>query len=895
MSKFISLTIFIFLSLSFFAHRGEFASIENVNIVETEDSYIYKFQFENIKQTNLSNITIELVINGEPLQLIEIKEIKSKFKFVAGEFTILKKGFDITNDVVQIEVTKLFGKRNDWGGWDSPTYETKQSNTLASEFFADAPWRMKKTDENGLERDIPIHFYLHDAHKVQLITLQIDYINVRIKNASSSSFGPVLTYNNISDASFKSMFSSKSPNDPQLDIQEFKLSSFSASSSYTMDFDEDNDIFGDDFVEADQTYWYFTFNIPASELQGMEDIIDVEVKIGYSNTTISSDYIGLRIFRQNENLPSMPNWYRGDTHLHSLFTQNSAETGLPIEATIEAGKLIGLDWFTTTDHTSDYDNYGGGNIHTNWTKLQSMVQTLNTQNPNFKIIAGQEVATNNASGDLVHMLAYPSQNDPFSLQFLGDGDGDLSSTSIFIDDVINKLKVTDGFSYAAHPFSTADKLPTIPVGGGIWNFGNTLLPANGNNFPETGGNIICNDVNSTSDIFSSETGKLFKDRIVGAQLWNVRNGRETTSSVTGELDPWNVRGNDTPFSVFDTASFSHHIKKFRQGQEVVNLANRLGLVKKNANIDYKNWKLYISAGADAHGSFNFSNTDDFGSLGDLNTNAVGKLTTLTYCPDGMGDNGEGILKALYKGNTTLSDGPIVTIGISDDGNNASNEILMGDDKVVNTLNIENYYLNIDYVTTVEFGNLNYLKLIAGTETGEITRMMPLTVTGGTNNINLLLTDILDSLFQNSTVPDSSYFYLRAEIQTTKDYTAVSSIYGSTYDNYHSFSNPIWISLYDVIPPAPEEPEEPITEFSLTVFPNPFEGDISLTIKNPTDKPVKINFYNDLGQIISSLTYPVQGEETIALPQNIIDLAKGVYTVKATVENYEAIETIVKIK
>ncbi len=894
MSKILSFLIATLISLPFFAHRGQFASIEHVNIIETENSYIYQFQFENVLKANLSNVTIELVINQTPQQLIEIKKIKSKTQFVASEFIIPKEGFDIENDVVQIEVTKIFGKRNDWGGWDSPNYQTKQSNTLASEFFADAPWRMKKTDDNGNERAIPVHFYLHDADKVQLITLQIDYINIKIKNASSSSFGPVLKYNNISDAAFKGMFTSKAPNDPQLDIQEFKLSSFSASSSYTMDFDEDSDFFGDDFVNADHAYWYFTFNIPPSDLQGMEDIIDIEVEIGYSNTTISNDFIGLRVFRQNEDIPSMPNWYRGDTHLHSLFTQNSAETGEPIEATVEAGKLIGLDWFTSTDHTSDYDNYGGGNINTNWNKIQSIVQGLNTQNTAFKVIAAQEVATNNAKGDLVHMLAYPSYSAPFSLQFLGDGDGDLSSTNVYIDDVVNKLKVTDGFSYAAHPFATADKLPTIPVGGGIWNFGEASFPANGNNFPETGGNIICNDVNGTSDILSSESGKLIKDRIVGAQIWNVRNGRETSSQITGELDPWNVRGNDTPFSVTDTASYSQHIKKFKQGQEIVNHANKIGLIKKNSDNTYKNWKLFISAGADAHGSFNFSNTDDFGSVGIINTNAVGKLTTIAYCPNGMGDNGENVLKALYQGNTSLSDGPIVTIGISNDGNNASNEILMGEDTIINTLNIGDYYLNIDYVTTAEFGNINYLKLIAGTETGEIERIMPITGVSGTNNINLLLSDALDSVFQNTTVPDSSYFYLRAEIQTVKDYSAMSAIYGSSYDIFHSFTNPIWMILYDYIPPTPEV-ETPVTEFSLTAYPNPFEGDVSLTIKNPTDQPVKINFYNDLGQLISSLSYQINGEQTITIPPSVLDLAKGIYTVKASVENYEASVKLIKAK
>lgn len=866
------------------AHRGQFVSIENVLIEENNKTYTYNFQFENIEQQELHNITIELVINSKTVQSMEIPVVPRMIKYLNRKFIINKKGFDIKKDVVQIEVTKIFGKRNDWGGWDSPNYipEIKQANTLYSETYADAPWRMKKTDENGNLNSIPVHFFIHDANKLVAMTLQLDYVNIRIKNASSNTFGPVLTYNMLNDATYKSMFSATSPNDPHLEIQEFKPTSFINSTNYTMDFNQDTDIFGDNFLEITEPYWYFTFNIPPSNLVGMEDIIDIEVTASFSNFSISDVNIGLRVFRSDEDIPKLENWYRGDTHLHSLFTQNNAEIGLPIESTIEAGRCIGLDWFTSTDHTSDYDNYGGGNIYANWNKILQIVENLNNQNTDFKVVAGQEVSTTNAKGKLVHMLAYPSYKAPFSLPFLSDGHGDLISTSSTIDNVVSLLQDSEGFSYAAHPFSTIDKLPTIPVNGGIWNLGELSFPANNSSFPKTGGNIICNETNSTSDILSVNSEEFIKDRIVGAQIWNIRNGRKTPSG--SELDPWNIRGNSTPFNVVDTASYSHHIKSFRQGQEIVNHINKLALKSKNSNKQLKNWKMYISAGADAHGSFNFSNTDDFGGFGDINTNAVGKLTTLVHCPNGMGADGENILKSLYKGNSTLSDGPIAIIGISNNGNDNTNEILMGVDTLVNKNKIENYYLNINYVSTQEFGNFNSLKIIVGTEEGEIEKQLSLPFSNGNRYLTYPLQDILDSVFVNNNVsiPQDKYFYIRAELQTYKDYSSISSIYRSSYDIFHSFTNPIWIKLTEV---------EEINDFEIEVYPNPFKDNLTITVKNPTNEPVKINIYNYLGQLVSSSLHYVEGVKNVSISTN--KLSQGHYTIKASVKEYEDVKKVIK--
>ena len=56
---------------------------------------------------------------------------------------------------------------------------------------------MRKTDESGNIRGIPVHMFLHDADEVIGTSPQIDYINIKVKNVTDNSFGPVLTYNSM--------------------------------------------------------------------------------------------------------------------------------------------------------------------------------------------------------------------------------------------------------------------------------------------------------------------------------------------------------------------------------------------------------------------------------------------------------------------------------------------------------------------------------------------------------------------------------------------------------------------------------------------------------------------------------------------------------------------------
>ena len=886
--RIITFIIILFVSLTSFAHRGDFLAISNVEITETKSSYIYSFQVENINSVEVREIKIEFVVNSKSVFQKYYPLLKAEHNFFNEQFEVPKKWINPKVDLVQIEITEIFGKKDDWGGWDSPTF--KQVNTALSEFMADSPWRMKKTDGAGNIQGIPVHMFLHDADEVIGTSPQIDYINVKVKNVTDNSFGPVLTYNSMNSNDFENLFSCMAVADGGMNVRGFSYGDISTSTSYTFDFDIDTDWLGGDYLEVSEDFYYFTFTIPPSDLVGLSDVVDIEVTCSYDNVLPlpwSDDVIRLRVFRSDEDIPVQSNFYRGDTHLHSMFTQNDAEVGLPLCGTKEAGQLIGLDWITTTDHTSDFDNYGGGNINTNWDRIKAEAALNNALDPSLIYIPGQEVAVDNSNSELVHMLAYPSYTSVSTFPFMGDGNGDLTGTSKTVDIVADQLASFGGFSYAAHPFATESKLPTFPVGGGIWNLGHAGFTINGLPFPETGGNIIANAESLDSDILYlqngilMDNGKLIKDGIKGTQIWNVRN---TLSTAGDANDPWDVLCVSDPFTQFDTASYSFHIKKFRQGQEITNYINQLGLQLKNGDSTYQNWKMYISAGADAHGSFNFSNTNDFASLGTINNNAVGKLSTLAYSEEGMGANGENVLKAMFYGNTTLSDGPILSIGVSDDGENTSNEIFMGEDAIVNTLLIDDYYFNMHYTTTAEFGEVTKITMIVGTETGETRKTISLGPTTGDNEVSYTLTDVLDLVLGAGNTPQDEYFYVRAEMQTFIDYTGQELIRRTDFDYFHSFTNPIWVKLSEVITATIED--------VAVIGPSPFSESFTLYVSNPDLEEVTVEMYNDIGQLIFQ-EVKVINEAGVEYSAEEIGLSIGMYTVKVYVGNVNKVIKIVK--
>ena len=850
----------IFFCFSYcFSH--EKIRLEFKNISFNDESRVLNFQIENHLLYDYNHLQVNLIVNDSLVESMSIDFISSKQKIFSSSFFI-DKTIKINKDKIRLSLFRVKYPNVIYDIWDNLVIQ-KQVNEFGGESYVDASWRMKKTDANGNINPVPLHFYIHDSQDVPGGYLQPNHIRIMIRNASGSNPWQELSFHN--DTLFQSYFSNESPDNPERSISEFNpILNAESSSSTSINFKGDEGSLSlSTYVEIDREHFYFTFTIPGSYFLGYEDVIDVQCVFEYADLTVTDDEVCVRIFRSDYDMPKLQDWYRGDTHLHSFYTQNDAEIGFPLSMTKNAAKHIGLDWITTTDHTSDFDNYGNTGsssltgqslLNSNWQDLQNEISTLNNLDSTMIYIPGQEVATANSKSLLVHFLAYPNPSAPFSLPFLGDGYGDAvlnptastTNTSVTIDDALNSVVQNNGFAYAAHPFASSDALPDgFPVYGGIWSLSNNIFPANGSNFPQTVSSfatenlIKCNDLTISSDVLIDNSSKLIKDGLKGAQIWNIRNSLITDGVAGGsddEDDPWDAIDDGGDFVKIETDHPNHHILRFRQGQEIVNAVNKLGLQKKNANASLSNWKMYYSAGTDAHGSFNYTNTDDvflgaFTSY-DVHDNAVGKLSTLTYCPNGMGTNGQHILSALKNGNTTISDGPILVIGISNNGNNNINNVMMGEDVVLDFLNPENNYLNISYSTNTEFGDMANFKLIIGTQSGEFEKNMAFSNNTGINSLSYKLSDLFDSLSVSGGIQQDQYMYVRAEIETAINYSNIN-IYKKPQDQFHSFSNPIWFK-YEALSAGIDD------EFNdVKVYPNPTSQSLIIETNDFTGAEVYI--------------------------------------------------------
>jgi len=721
--------------------------------------------------------------------------------------------------------------------------DSKQTNETGSDILADAPWRMKLTDSSGNLQGIPVHIFIKDADVIGN-NAELIYLDIYVKNASDTNFSSPIVFNTYTSSAFQAMFSSKSQTDPILNIQSFDASLPVSDSAHSIMFTSNNCVWPDNctYVDITHAFWYFTITLPPEKLAGFEDIVDIKVYFSLNwQTDVESD---VRVFRYDENQPSLPGWYRGDTHYHSMYTNNTAEFGLPLSADKEAAKAIGLDWITITDHSCDYDNYGLS-IQDNWSRQDSEIEALNAQDTSMFLIHGIEVSVNNSAANLVHLLCYPPGSDPYAMSYLGDGNGDVSSTSLYIDQILYPLAEVDGFAYAAHPFAGGDKLSSL-VDGGIWNVGDTTFYANGT--PIAGhDNVICNDPAYPSDLYSQNSGQLlFKKEIRGGQIWNFRNSLTTTDEM---MNPWNVNYDSgvTAFVPYDSSITMQHYNRFLQGMEVTKFFNKKGLIMKNANTSLNDYRFYFTAGSDAHGSFNFSNTDFVqGLVADIHDNAMGRPSSLVYCLAGMGNAGGNVLNALKNGNIILSDGPLVSIGLSTDGINNTSEYIVGQEALPNGYDYLQTKLRIDLATTNEYGNFNECQIIIGTSHGEY----PLILAMDTTLHNETLFYNLDSLISqitNDSIQEEEYFYLRAKLSCIKWYGQQAVLYKKPKEIFHSFTNPIWIKKPAIIVSASDIIQD---ENNISAFPNPFNSLIGFAGNLPEETSITVSVFNLLGQIAS---------------------------------------------
>ncbi|OFY09569.1 MAG: hypothetical protein A2W94_13285 [Bacteroidetes bacterium GWE2_42_42] len=717
----------------------------------------------------------------------------------------------------------------------SENMQLRQTNVAGKDVMADMPWRMQKNDAGGSSNGLPVLVCIKDAN-VTGAYADVVYIDISIKNADDASFGSPLTFGSYSDSAFLSLFSCKSTSDASFGVQNFDASLPVKDNAHTIQFTADySSLFDIHYSRVDQEFWYFVFTIPAEKLAGYDDIIDL--KIYFSLDWEDDDELYFRVFRNDELLPSLPGYRRGDVHYHTLYTNNSAEYGCPLEATKKMGEYIGLDWIASTNHSCDYDNYGAG-ILQNWTREKNEIQTLNSLDSSLILLHALEASVVNTNDNVVHLLCYPDPANPLSLPYIGDGNGDLSSTDVSIDNALNSLQLCNGFAYAAHPFAAGDKLSAL-IDGGIWNLNDAAFPANGASMPGHDV-VVCNDLSVASDLYSDNASALFENYLLGGQIWNYRNSMYTTDE---SFNPWDVlydSGTDV-FVPYDTTNITEHFNRLLPGIEVSKFLWRKGLQLKNSNNNLQYYRFFISAGTDAHGDFNYCNTNFvYGVTGDISDNALGKLTTLAYCPAGQGADGENVLSAMKNGNIILSDGPVVSISLELNGLPGP-EFVCGDEVLMTYPQYASADIILNAVSSDEFGRLDHVRLILGTEDGETSTDFVFSTHTTSKEIVLSLDSLINAA---GNIGMNEYFYVRAELTTDRQYGVFSSLHGKTSEVFRSYTNPLWIVRPDSVSGFSED-----VVWQLTIYPMPFYDNFYVESVNTDATDLHVILTDVAGKII----------------------------------------------
>jgi len=662
------------------------------------------------------------------------------------------------------------------------TYAQKQNNTPGSDFFIDIPTFIDISKDSV----IPVTVYVHESECTNCSN-DLNYIDIRLKSYAQSYFDAPIVFDTLSAQAYLSLFSAYSLQNTNWDSQSFLDSKPYNDAEHTILFTADTNwwIPVIPVVHITQHYFYFNFNIPYSVWSyylDSDSVIDMHVYASIDNDT--DEEFWFRVFVKKNAVIKLPNWTRGDTHIHAVCTQNNAENGLPLEATKVAAKYLGLDWITITDHSCDFDNYGQS-MAQNWQNLGGKVYSLNLSGNSFIFIRGIEASVKNSQGKVVHTLVYPNPLYPFSLPYIFDGGGDMSSTNVTVNMMLDSLRKYQGFCYAAHPFAEGDALSAI-VNGSVWNIGDSLSPTNGQSALSEG-TVVWNNLAFPSDIYSEGDSEVFKTPIMGLQNLNLSNMLTCTDS---ERDPWNVAKNAEPFGFYDMpeSNYMHTHYRYTQNQEAYSFLVRRGLRLKNQNNAIQHWKLFLAAGSDAHGSFNYSTTDYFygGLNGAMEENHPGALATYVYTPNGMGYQGTNVLKALKDGHCLLSEGPVVTMYLT----SPSGTAIVGDDIEIWNNNLSATMLHVQGFTNRYLGQPEQLILYLYTS-DSVYEYVPMVVNA---SCDITLADLFQAL--GISLPYDKFFAVRAEFYTSKDYTPYESlIYRRTHKRFLSATNPIWFKVH----------------------------------------------------------------------------------------------------
>ncbi len=491
---------------------------------------------------------------------------------------------------------------------------------------------------------------------------------------------------------------------------------------------------------------------------GPFEVVDLWVAFRVADWPNQNIYLRVRLHAPP--LPEIPGWCRGDVHYHSAFTDNPAERGYPLNVTKQGALDAGLNWLVLTDHSTDLsqEKYA-----------EELREARKYRDGRFLFIRGEEVTVASGKEALLttlHMLAMPSPDDPEkgfpdspdgSNRAILTGDGSLSSPAPPLRDTLRRIAATGGFAYAAHPFD-----PISPVvRGGSWDLGLDFL---------------------------APGGQQLQPGLVGLEPWN----RATAATADDALDPFCLHPEADPAACFQPDKEANHYVRLEKGIELGWRPLLLkGLGAQGGSGKPSPIKVFLAAGSDAHGDLNYEATMDVvdflskpsrGLTGYAEDNALGKLSTVVYCANGMGPRGESVLQALREGRSIATNGPLLIAGFDQNANGGlddAEDVGIGQEISSSLQGLPP--LELDWVSSKEFGPFESIRLLVGSKAGESKPeeipIPPLkTLTSG----GLSALDLRPRL---EGIP-GPWIYLRLEGRTRN----------SAGEEFRCYTNPIWVRL-----------------------------------------------------------------------------------------------------
>jgi hypothetical protein len=207
--------------------------------------------------------------------------------------------------------------------------------------------------------------------------------------------------------------------------------------------------------------------------------------------------------------------------------------------------------------------------------------------------------------------------------------------------------------------------------------------------------------------------------------------------------------------------------------------------------DAPGFKVFLAAGSDAHGDFNYEATMDVvdflgkpsrGLSGYAEDNALGKISTVVYAPQGMGPKGENILRALKSGHSVVSNGPLLIAGFNRNSHGSldeSGDVGIGDSFSVSLAHLPP--LQLAWVSSAEFGPLESIRLLVGSQEGEAQPqeiLVPASKQMASGD--LIPVDLRPYLGKNT----GRWGYIRLEARTRN----------ATGEEFRCYTNPVWLEI-----------------------------------------------------------------------------------------------------